>query len=245
METNTHKKSPLLFDADAEQGVELLIQYRGVERTVAHRFAPLTDELFFHFEQRKKTRARVSGQDLLTVRNEDQEVSAAEWLWNELALGRDGYVTRDDWRERTNVLDKAQAIRDGLLAVYAVRGAVVTSIDPSEMEPVDDDLGTEIALDCLFNSTALTVRHAFRAPSAADVKEYDRLMRIADNLIARGGRRPESAQVVIPSKARELAALYDRLAVGADGYAARVPAHHKREAVLELFSREARVTEKK
>lgn len=243
MDTNTHTTPSPLFDADAEQRVELLIQYRGVERTVAHRFAPLTDDLFFQFEQRKKTRARVSGQDLLTVRNEDQEVSAAEWLWNELALGRDGYVPRDDWRERTNVVDKAQAIRDGLLAVYAVRAA--PAADPAELEPVDDDLGTEIALDCLFNSTALTVRHAFRAPSAADVKEYDRLMRIADNLIARGGRRPDSAQLVIPSKARELAALYDRLAVGAEGYAGRVPAHHKREAVLELFSREARVTEKK
>jgi hypothetical protein len=235
----------LPFEADAEQRVELTIQFRGTERTVAHRFAPLTDEQFFQYEQRKKTRVQISGQELLVVRNDDQELAAAEWLWNELAVGRDGYVPRDDWRERTNVLDKAQAIREGLLAVYV---AVEETAPPGETDPpelVDDDFGTEIELDCLFNSTALTTRHAFRPPTAADVKEYDRLMRLADNVFARGGRQPQTAQLVIPSKARELAALYDALIAETEGYAGRVPAHHKREAVLELFAREARVTEKK
>lgn len=234
----------ILFEADTEQRVELTILYRGTERTVAHCFAPLSDDLFFQYEQRKKTRVEISGQDVLVVRNDDQELAAAEWLWNELALGRVGYVPRDDWRERTNVLDKAQAISEGLLAVYAVRHETPPIADIAE-ELVDDDLGTEIELDCLFNSTALTTRHTFRAPTAANVKEYDRLMRIADNVIARSGRRPQAAQVVIPSKARELGQLYDSLILEADGYAGRVPAHHKREAVLELFAREARVTEKK
>lgn len=240
----TEQKQPVFFDSDAEQRVELVIQYRGTERTVAHRFSPLTDEQFFQYEQRKKTRVQVSGQELLIVRNDDQELAAAEWLWNELALGRAGYVPRDDWRERTNVLDKTQAIQEGLLAVYAVRNEKPTA-DDEAAGLVDDDLGTEIELDCLFNSTASTTKHSFRAPTAADVKEYDRLMRIADNVIARGSRRPQAAQLIIPSKARELAALYDALIVEADGYAGRVPAHHKREAVLELFAREARVTEKK
>lgn len=236
--------SPILFDSDAEQRVELTIQYRGVERTVAHLFSPLTDELFFQYEQRKKTRVQVSGQELLIVRSDDQELAAAEWLWNELAIGREGYVPRDDWRERTNVIDKAQAIQEGLLAVFAVRSEAPPANDEAT-ELVDDDLGTEIELDCLFNSTVLATKHSFRAPTAAEVKEYDRLMRIADNVIARGGRRSPAAQLVIPSKARELAALYDALIVETDGYAGRVPAHHKREAVLELFAREARVTEKK
>ena len=234
-----------LFDAHAEQRVELTIQYRGTERTVAHRFAPLSDELFFQYEQRKKMLVQVSGQELLVVRNEDEELAAAEWLWNELAIGREGYVPRDDWRQRTNVLDKAQAIGEGLLAVYAVRGESAPAGEVEATDLVDDDLGTEIELDCLFNNTAFTTHHAFRAPTAADVKTYDRLMRIADNVIARGGRRPRGAQLVIPSKARELAALYDALIVTAEGYAGPVPAHHKREAVLELFAREARVTEKK
>jgi hypothetical protein len=235
-------QSSTLFDADAEQRIELLIQYRGVERTVAHRLAPVTDELFFQYEQKKQIRVRVSGQDLLVVRNDDQELAAAEWLWNELAVGREGYVERDDWRARTNLWDKAQAVREGLLAVYVTGDA--NPVTDGEDELVDDDLGTEIALDCLYNGTVLTTRHAFSAPSAADVKEYDRMMRVADNLIARG-RRSDAAQIVIPSKARELAALYDRLIIQTDGYVGRVPAHHKREAVLELFSREARVTEKK
>ncbi len=239
------KEPTQFFDADAEQRVELTIQYRGTERAVTHRFAPLTDELFFQYEQRKKTRVQVSGQELLVVRNDDEELAAAEWLWNELALGRDGYVPRDDWRERTNVMDKAQAIAEGLLAAYAVRSETALAREGEAAELVDDDLGTEIELDCLFNGNALTTRHAFRAPTAADVKAFDRLMRVADNVIERGGRRPQSAQLVIPSKAQELAGLYDELIVDTEGYAGRVPAYHKREAVLELFAREARVTEKK
>lgn len=263
-ETNTR----LLFDADAEQRVGLTITRtepnggKTKKHRVAHIFRPMTDEEFFQHETKKNIVQKISGTDILNVRTQDKNLQAAEWLWNQLAIGRTGYVERADWREKTDLLDKQTAIKDGLLAVFPANDSDADIFDDSTLdaetladdeqfsdELVDEDAQTVVRLDCLFNSQPMTTTHYFAAPSAKDVTDYENLMKKASNMMdGRKGFRQkkgsQTAQVSIPSKARELCALYDRLIINADGYAGRVPAHHKREAVLEVFTRDVDVTEK-
>ncbi len=263
----TAQENQQLFDADAEQRVELTLTRNdaaGKQRKsrVAHIFRAMTDEEFFKYEERKRIVQKISGGDILNVRTEDKNLSAAEWLWNTLAVGREGYVEREDWKAKTNLFDKQKAVEQGLLAVFVVAEnqsddifadaeSEVQAISDEDFldEPFEDDAQSSVCLDCLFNGCALTTTHFFSEPSAADVGEYDRLMRKATNQIdgRRGLRQKKGqqvAQVAIPSKARELCMLYDRLIIGTNGYAGRVPPHHKREAVLELLARDSDVTEK-
>lgn len=262
--TETAQEAQQLFNAEEEQRVELTLtrtDNRGKHRKsrVAHVFKAMSDEDFFKYEERKRIIQKISGSDVLNVRTEDKNLAAAEWLWNTLCMRREGYVEREDWKAKTNLFDKQKAIEQGLLAVFVVAENQSDDIfgdDVIENEaddlldmPFDDDAETVVRLDCLFNNCALTTVHYFREPSAQDAGEYDRLMRKATNQIdgRRGLRQKKGqqvAQLAIPSKARELCALYDRLVVSTEGYTGRVPPHHKREAVLELMARDSDVTEK-
>ncbi len=256
----------LLYDADAEQRIELVVKRTVDGKTkkskVAHILAPISDEQFFRYEDKKRVKTKVSGTDVLRLREEHKNLDAVEWLWNQLAQRREGYVKREDWKEKTNLMDKYQAIENGLFAVFPVRSDESEDIFAEEAsdellddnEPffdedeVDDDAPTEIKLDCLFNSANRTTTHYFRQPSAQAIKKYNNLMRQADKLMdARGMRKRKGQQVAqleVPSKARELVALYKDHILRTDGYVGRVPAHHMREAALELFVRETDVTEK-
>lgn len=258
--------SSAIYDADASQRVGLTVKKTAGDgktrkHKVAHIFRPMSDEDFFKFEEMKRVVQKVSGTDILNVQTEDNNLRASEWLWTQLATARKGYVERDDWKEKTNLLDKQTAIEKGLLAVFVAEedtGSDPFADDSSELDDADaelsddelsDDVPTLIKLDCLFNETPITTAHHFSEPSAADVNDYEKTMRKATNRMnaRRGFRQKKNAQVSelsIPSKARELCALYDRLIIKSDGYAGRVPAHHKREAILELFSRDSDVTEK-
>lgn len=266
--TDQEKETPSPFyDADAPQRVELTIkrtdpQTKKIKKyRVAHLFAPMSDEQFFQHEAKKNIVQKVSGTDILNVRTQDKNLQAAEWLWNQLATGREGYVERSDWKEKTDLLDKQTAIKDGLLAVFPVNDSDADIFDDALLETVegeeefsddlvDEDAQTVVRLDCLFNNHPITTTHYFRAPSAKDTGDYEELMKRASNMMdGRRGfrqqkRNSQTAQISIPSKARELCALYDRLIINTDGYAGRVPAHHKRDAVLEIFTRDVDVTEK-
>lgn len=257
-----------LFDADAEQRVELILRRtdsngKVKKNRVAHIFRAMTDEEFFQHEEKKNVTQKVSGTDILSVRTQAKDLQASEWLWNLLARGRTGYVERPDWREKTDLLDKHAAIKEGLLAVFPADDSnadifadstldAETLVEDDEFsdELVDEDAQTIVRLDCLFNSQAVTTTHYFAAPSAKDVTDYEDLMKKASNMVdARKGWRHkkkanQSSQISIPSKARELCVLYDRLIINAEGYKGRVPAHHKRDAVLEIFTRDVDVTEK-
>ncbi len=265
--TEMPSESKLLFDADAEQRVELTLRRtdnggKVKKNRVAHIFRPMTDEEFFQYEQKKSIVQKISGTNIVNVRTQDKNLQAAEWLWNEVAVGRTGYVERSDWREKTDLLDKHTAIKDGLLAVFPATDSNTDIFDDSTLdaemlvedddefsdELVDEDAQTIVRLDCLFNSQAITTTHYFAAPSAKDVTDYENFMKKASNMMdGRKGWRQKKAnqtsQISIPSKARELCGLYDRLIIKPEGYVGRVPAHHKREAVLEIFTREADVNE--
>lgn len=266
------KQPAPIYDADAPQRVELTIKRTGKDNKVnkhrvAHVFAPMTDDQFFNYEAKKNVVQKVTGTNILNVRTENKNLQAAEWLWNELATEREGYVQREDWKEKTDLFDKQKAIEDGLLVVFVADenesevfadntlDAEALSDDSDDEnfseELVDDDLQTVVRLDCLFNNFALTTTHYFHSPSAKDTQEYESAMKKATNMMdgRRGFRQKKKnqqvAQISIPSKARELCSLYDRLIINSEGYKGRVPAHHKREAVLELFGRETEVNEGK
>lgn len=247
-----------LFDAEAKQTIGLTLKQNGKKYRVAHILRAVSDDEFFKFEEKKNVTQKISGEGVLNVSTSDNSLKAAEWLWDLLALGREGYVDRPDWKEKTNLIDKATAINQGLLAVFVAEedsddpfSEGLADAETAELfeDEFNDDALTCIRLDCLFNETPLTSEHHFRQPSAADVNDYEKTMRKLTNRInARRGFRQkkgeQTAELAIPSKARELCALYDRLIEQSVGYVSRVPAHHKREAVLELFSREVELTEK-
>lgn len=244
-----------VYDADAQQRIGLtLTSYKpgGPRRVfnVTHILRGMTDDEFYEYEERKKVIQQITGGDILNVRTDDDSLQAAAWLWDRLAIGREGYIERPDWKERTNILDQQTAIEKGLLAVYVVNDESEV-VEEAADELVDDDYHqdstTVVILECYFNESIVQTTHYLKPPTAKDVADFEKIMKRVNNLIdsRRGFRqRKPVAKMAIPSKARELAQLYDRLIIRTEGYAGRVPAHHKRDVVLELFNREAEVREK-
>jgi hypothetical protein len=78
-----------------------------------------------------------------------------------------------------------------------------------------------------------------RAGTPEEVAEFQSLMSRA--LIVRGTQFGQTDQR-IPSKAKALGALYDRVKLGTAGYAGRVPLHHKMAVVLRHFRAQQKAT---
>lgn len=239
-ENVSRSKQPIVFDADAaEQRVPLSLERKGKIYKVAHIFRPPTDDDLVEYERRRNVRMREANKAELGERGmamQSDSEKAAIWLWDRLAVRLEGYVNADNWREKVSPQDKEYAVTQGLLACEAY-SPEAESAGAEDLLDFDDDgeLIATVELSCFAGEDQLTTLHTLRAPSAADLKQYKDLMRTSYTV---RGRRLNKADIRVPSKAKPLANLYDRLVERVEGYAGRVPLHHKMAVILEHLGQE-------
>lgn len=227
------------YDADApEVRVPFTKQHKSKTFRVAHIFRSPTDEHLLEYERRRNVRMRDASVAELGERGlamETDAESAAVWLWNKLAVRLEGYVAAENWRDKVSDADKEYAITNGLLACEAISKAPENA-DENELIDFDvPDATSRIELAFLMNGDEMRFFHDLKEASADDVKTYRSLMRTSYSV--RGARLGKS-DIRIPSKAKPLADLYDRLLIEADPRYSRVPLNHKMAVILQHLSSE-------
>lgn len=229
IETNT-----AVYDAAAEQVIPLRVEHKGKRIKVAHRLGPLTDDLLLEYERRRNVRLRKASDSEIDEPGMEQSsdsYSAAEWLWDQLALSVSGYTPCDDWRSKVPGPHKETAINHGLLVVDIVPPVDGGADDLFDLEAVSED--NVVNMRCFFDGEEVSISHELRDPSAEQTRRYKSLMSTMTRV---RGTRTGKEDIRIGAKTKQLGKLYDEIAAGATGYKdGIVPLHHKQAIALDVF----------
>jgi hypothetical protein len=225
---------PLFYDSDAEQRMGFQTERKGRLFNVCHIFGPLKDEAVIEYERGRDQRisdaesSESNDQDAMAVTS--RSFQAAVRYWDSTGARAEGYAGSVSSR------DKAFAVQNLLFAVEFDSLPLATA---DELCPDEDDESSTHRLRCLFDGGLIVTEHTMRAGTPDEVAEFQSLMSRA--LIVRGTQFGQTDQR-IPSKAKALGALYDRVKLGTAGYAGRVPLHHKMAVVLRHFRAQQKAT---
>jgi hypothetical protein len=223
------------YDADAEQRAPFQTERKGKLYSVVHVFGPITDEAVIQYERGRDQRisdaetGESNEQDAMAVTSRSFQAAIA--YWDSTGTRAEGYAGE------VSAKDKAFAVQNILFAVEfdALSLAAADELCPDDE---DDDTST-YKLRCMFDGRLLTTEHTLRAGTADEVAEFQSMMSRA--LLVRGTHFGQTDQR-IPSKARRLGVLYDKVKVTSAGYAGRVPIHHKMAVVLRHFRAQQKAT---
>lgn len=157
--------APILYSSRALQRIPLTLTHNGRDIAVAHNIGPLHDSRYFEYQLEIEGKAAKS-----TDLSSDLLYGAKQKLWREIADSREGYVEREDWRQKTHQVDAAKAIDIFL-------GIVVKDSAPNEEETetvlFDDDALTRIEFATMFSGTLLTgLSHSFRGETQAEMDSF-------------------------------------------------------------------------
>jgi hypothetical protein len=202
-----------LYDATAEQTIPLEVPKGLKIYRVAHRLKPLENKRYFQLENEAEAKRR---------KNLSSDIfNPAHKLWAELAIKREGYAEREDWREATHEADAVQAI--GAL-LYA---AVIPATEEEETL-LDDSEDTAIPFRAMYSGTLVELTHHFREETK---KEKDIFMSIM------GNQPSELASAAKKSRNQRLYELGAPMITKTEGYANDIiPAWHVAKTTEAYFS---------
>ena len=229
-----------LYDADQSQEIPLLVETEAGSAQVSHIIAPLTDKLLIEFDEARQV--AVVG-DSRQTGTETHTATAAVKLWEKVCLGVRGYGDSDedlpeDWRELVPVEDKIAVMDHVLTCVVADK-----ECDDSGAGAARVSWGANrsrgIQTESYFNDEIILTSHTLRAKTAQDYAEYERINRLMFENQRSGLRKKTERLAGFPATMRGKAALYDKVATSAGGYAERVPLHHKAVVIDAYFTAKA------
>jgi hypothetical protein len=258
------EKSPFLYDPTVPQYFPFIATINGKDFHVAHKVAPITDEKFFQYSKADvEWRKKYSGEKASSVKLEREK----HVLWNDLALERFGWKPRDDWKDIT-ADEYKEIVIDELLGVVPTKSDGEEILDESLIDDDENfeiefrcayggiDLETWRELvekDALpewigadgrskiisrvkinkFPALKITLSHWFRALTQDEKDEITTVLegKPAANALAKFSHGN-------PTPAERLCAVWEAAKTGVDGYADKVPAHHKAATILIHYVRE-------
>lgn len=216
-----------IYNTDAEQKMRFHTERRGTQYPVAIIFSPnaLKDEAILEYERSRDQRltdADVSeGDDSTAIVITNQSYRAALQFAEKHSTGAEGYAGKPSDK------DRAFAVQNLLLGAEFEELPVAAA---DELCPADDDDNSTYHLRCLSPEGALmATKHVMRAATSGEISEAQLLQ--SRTLLVQGvnfGQRDQR----IPSKAKRWAELYDLMKVSAEGYAGKVPLHHKVQVAM-------------
>jgi hypothetical protein len=236
-----------LYDAGQSQEIPLLVETEAGEAKVMHVIAPLTDKLLNEFDEARQV--AVIG-DSNQTGTETHTASAAVKLWEKACLTVRGYGDSDedlpeDWRELVPVEDKIAVIDHVLTCVAVEKDAGESAASATGGRAAwGANRSRTIETESYFNSEIILTSHTLRAKTAQDYAEYERINRLMFENQRSGLRKKSERLAVFPATMRGKAALYDKIALSAAGYAESIPLHHKAVVVDSYFAQKGG-TEKK
>ncbi len=238
MSAEAPQTAQTLFDSNVSQMVRFTVERNNKRYPVGHQFKPLSDEEFLKLDTGRDVRMTAVEDEAasgsgLAMTTKGFEASVA--YWNRNAVGCENYGSKgpndfDKVSEKISPDDRVQAV-DFLLAAE-IEPVPVASDD--EACPLEFDENSVVTLRALFNGEQLYLAHTLRPISNSLMSEYRHIM--AHSFVVQGAKIGNSEQR-IPSRAKRLGALYDKIVVSTSGYASDiVPLHHKVKVVLDQFA---------
>jgi hypothetical protein len=204
---------PVLYDVRNPQTIPFAVTRGGKTFRVSHTVQPPSNERFFQLREAVEealTRAKKVSSFVY-----DPHVE----LWKEIALSREGFKERDDWKEVTHPSD-AVGVLNALFHItpLAEEEQDITNDD----ELLDDEALYVVAFHAQQGNTLLpNLTHSFRQESKAEMDEYLAIMSDQPNPNALASSEKMS-------KAERYYRLGKKLLRGHTGYAegSEVPAWH-------------------
>ena len=224
-----------VYDADREQRLPFMTERRGKLYNVVHVFGPVRDEDVVAFERGRDQRIsdaeanESNEQDAMAVTSKSFQAAVA--YWDSTGARAEGYAGA------VSDKDKAFAVQNLL---FAVEFDSLPLAAGDELCPAEDEDSSVYMLRCMYAGKIVKTEHVLRPGTPSEVAEFQSMMSRA--LLVRGTQFGQMDQR-IPSKAKRLGELYDRVKVKSDGYAGRTPLHHKMAVVLRHFRAQQKTTE--
>lgn len=205
------------YDTTLTQSVSFQVEQNNKTYQLTHVIKPLTDERFFQLEkERAAIIKKIGKKSTLSI----EIYKPLENVWNELAVERTGAKPREDWKERTHYLDKANVI------TALTRIEIISEGEDETTEDLfDDEANFTIYAKVFFNNNFLPVTFYFKQESKAQMDEFVAILQDKPNANALASlSNPKSI-------AERLCDLFDALIESYEGYSSQVPAWHKIAAV--------------
>lgn len=222
-------KDQPLYNPDDVQRFPFEVTRNGKRYQVAHVFGTLADETLIEYDRRCEVRYGEADKSEAdgghAVARSSRNFAAAVWLWLQLIQTVEGYGPLDgiEWKEKIPDKYKAAAV-DTLLTGGIEGDESLPEAEAGEFLSLDGDALTTVRLRSIYSGREVITSHTMREPNADLMARFQSLN--SRSLIVKG-RRVGRTEQRIPSKARPLAKLYDELCDSTEGYAGRVPLHHK------------------
>lgn len=228
----------VLFDADAQQRVPFQIEFEGELYEIAYKIDPVSDEQTTELETRRNVRQAEADADEARGRDgmvaESDSLDASDWLFKQLAKGVEGTEFDDDgdWMENFSQRERAAVIDQAVLACQVLD---LSKVKAGKRLPAKrTGSGSTTVLRVLFGGRQIDTRHVLAEGDGDIQSEFDALMRRG---VIVAGTKLGQREIYIPNRARRLGEFYDRLKLSAEGYAGRIPLHHKMAVVIHHLGR--------
>lgn len=229
----THQRAPIIYDADAEQRLTFQTERQGRLYTVTHIFGPIKDAAVLEYERRRSQKltdadaGESDEQDATAISSKGFE--AAVHYWNSTGAKAEGYAGKVSDR------DKVFAVSNLLFGVEFEQLPLASVDEPC---PEGDDENASYPLRCIFNGYECYTRATLRPATSEEISEFETLMSRA--LLVQGVRFGQRDQR-IPARSKRLGEMFDLMKVSVEGYARRVPLHHKTAFALRHLRSEQKV----
>jgi hypothetical protein len=220
----TIEASDAPYDPDSEQRMSLKTErrVRGEAKlfNVVHIFGPIKDEAVFEYERRRnQSMGEATEQEIDqtggTAIESSRGAAAALHYWNSTGTRAEGYSGQP------SDADKIFAVNNVLFGLEFNEAPLASG---EELCPEADEGPATYGARCIFNGQVVEVSASLRPATPDELSEFQRLM--SRTILVRGQRFGKQ-DVIIPSKAKRLAEMFDRMKLSAEGYIGRIPAHHK------------------
>ncbi|PYS67944.1 MAG: hypothetical protein DMF69_21625 [Acidobacteria bacterium] len=206
------------YDADAEQRFKFQTERSGRMYTVVHVFGPILDEQVLEYERARNQRL---GEAEYSEADDDDATAitstgfnAAINFWNKSGASAEGYAGK--------VSDRDKAFAVGLLFGTEFESLHLASEEDLCPETGDDQ--STLVMRCLFDGQEVYTNAVLKTATPNQIEQFENLQ--SRTLLVKGTKFGQRDQR-IPAKAKRLAEMFDQMVVSTDGYAGRVPLHHK------------------
>lgn len=230
--------APVLFDADARQLVPVQLELDGSTYELALTLAPATDKVLAAYARRCAEASAEGEEDSRETfgARVGAALDATVTLFDRLAegldgVGEEGEEAPEGWRDIFGATDKSAVIDAAVFGVTPVEPAAA----PKGARPAWGAAlnNATVRMKVYFSGREVDVSHTLKK---ADAKAYGSYVTLMQNVFAHA--RGADAHML------KLAAGYDALHVSHEGYAGRVPVHHKAAAYVTHMSRQGRALRK-
>lgn len=226
-----------IYDADAEQRYTLTVEDDDAKYETTQVYGALTDEALTEYDRLREVLLESDGNknDLNTDSTE-----ADEYLFDELCTDVEGFDGEKpaDWKAQIDYDEKKFGINK-LLGVKIISSNKEKQVKKREWGKKISQ--NAVTLKSRFNGDIVTTKAFFPDKTPADIAAYS----LIKNRVSLVDRDLEDSAIKIPASMKRKAAIFDRINPKVEGYAGRVPLHHRAAFVTGFFEPRISDAEKK